>query len=82
MNKTKLIKLVKEIRLEGATDVVPKGYITREQMSKKLKVCKDTTCKIIKKLKEKTPEKINMKRFRIRNPSGMVCSIPHYKIDL
>ena len=82
MNKTKLLKLVKELRLEGESDVVPKDYISTQEMCKKLKFTKDAVCNMIKKIKDKSPDKITMKRFRIRNSSGMACSIPHYKINL
>ena len=82
MNKTKLLKLAKELSREGTTDSVPKGYYTRTEIEKILNRGTDYVCRFLKELQQNKPDKIITKRYKIRNASGGVSSIPHYKINL
>ena len=82
MNKTKLIKLMKELRFKTSEDVIPKGYLSREELCKMLGVGTTAVCLMLKRIKEKAPDKIQIKRFKIRNATGTLSSVPHYKITL
>ena len=80
MNKAKLIKLSKLLR-EPNADVIPDGYFSREQLQNIYKETKENTCKIIRKFMSKNPDKITMKKFRVKNVSGTISIIPYYKFN-
>lgn len=82
MNKIKLIKLAKELRLEGSVETIPDGFYSREQLSKLMGFKTDYVCRFLKELKNNKPNKIQTKRFKVRNSSGSISSIPYYKITV
>ncbi|CAB5178914.1 hypothetical protein UFOVP157_52 [uncultured Caudovirales phage] len=82
MNKNKLLKLAKSLSLEGSEEVVPKGFYRREELCKMMGYGTNYVCQFLKNIKLNEPERIEHKRFKIRNSSGGISSIIHYKIKL
>jgi hypothetical protein len=82
MNKTKLLKLAQELSREGNVDSIPNGYYTRLEIEKMLNRGTDYVCRFLKELQQNKPDQIITKRYKIRNASGGISSIPHYKIKL
>lgn len=81
MNKTKLLKLVRALK-EPTLDTIPRGWKSRFQLQKEMNVHFATMCLIIKKLKTAHPDKVHVRKFRVKNCVGNVAIVPFYKIDL
>ena len=82
MNKNKLIELSRSLSLEGSEESVPKGFYRREELCKMMGFGTDYVCRFLKRLRLNKPENIESKRFKVRNSSGGISSIIHYKIKL
>jgi len=79
MNKAKLLKLSRLLR-EPVQDEVPEGYFSRDELQNIYNETKENTCKIIRNFMKNNPEKITMRKLRIKNTAGTISIIPHYKI--
>ena len=78
MNKNKLLKIVELVKL-SSEDIIPKGYYTREELQENMHCKRDKVCRLIKEYSKRYPDKIKVKKFKIRNTSGTLSSVPHYK---
>jgi hypothetical protein len=80
MNPLTLKKLVLELK-SPQPDKIPDGWISRQDMQKKLNISEQTANRYILNMFKNNPDKIETKKFKCININGTVCFKPYYKFS-